>query len=464
MNNPRSLVLLAVAAAWAICCGGTIAEAQVGAGGIIALTTALQGVKHGLDESVNNAGNSADQELRNAQTRTDHLLKQMDELKTKIGGEAATQREDLARQGFALLGQMYADTQSVRMSVSLNMYQGLASAAAILDAIPFVNVPDTPFASSPIGLKANGKDRRVTIYGYFPSLKSGSTGTIKFDSGESVKGFRGIGSLYFDIPEKLIKPGQYINARVELPSFVSFWNTDRFGVRTYVFPEKPFQVTVEYLQRNAAAYADLTGTTQRVRADSDHLDNHYLRSVNDLFTTSVPSHADYDLHDLTFKDVTLAIVQNDKPCSCCPSPSFEVHVKSLDQIDMELQAPNCGSCGSLFNHCGGGGSHIDVDATPIFTARIASLPKMVSLKRMTFQMAENDLKKLAPDPKAVVTQILVQVSDGQSTASDFGEISNGTMILDKASVSAKRTWDATVLSDGGVAIATHDLPVSFQFH
>jgi hypothetical protein len=117
---------------------------------------------------VNNAGNRADQTLRNAQTRADHLIKDLNDSIEKTGAEAAAQREELARQAFTLLGELYGDTEQSLMSISVSMFQGLAAAAAILDSIPFVHVADTPFAELPLALKPAGDDRRVIIYGYFP--------------------------------------------------------------------------------------------------------------------------------------------------------------------------------------------------------------------------------------------------------------------------------------------------------
>ena len=165
---------------------GTGAEVGVGAGQALALAGALEAVKPGLDESVNNAGNQADQTLRNVQTRADYLIKQLHELAQKTGGEVATQRERAASQAFSLLGELYTDTQQARLNFSITMFQGLAAAAAILDSIPFIKVPDTPFAALPIALKPNSSDRRVIIYGYFPSLKHGDA-TVKFDMGSKLR-------------------------------------------------------------------------------------------------------------------------------------------------------------------------------------------------------------------------------------------------------------------------------------
>lgn len=440
------------------CAGG--GDLEVGAGQTLALAGALEAVKPGLDESVNNAGNQANQTLRNAQTRADYLIKQLNDLAKQTGGQIATQREQAASQAFTLLGQLYTETQQERMNISVSMFQGLAAAAAILDSIPFIHVPDTPFAALPIALKPSGADRRVIIYGYFPSLK-GSEATIKFDSGSKIKGMRGIGSLYFDVPNSLIKEGSFVNASVTLPSRSIFSKDDTFGTRVFILPQKPFHVNVEFLQRNDAAYRDITGTPQPVRADSDHQSVHYVQNAKPLFVTAVPSHADYDADDVAFKDVQLVQTGNDKPCSCCPSPSFQLHSKTLDQIDFELGAPNCGGCGGLFNHCGGGGSHIDFSVIPIFTARLAHEAKTTPLDHKTMDMAENDVFKVPFDARVVMTQIVIEVSDGQSSVKDFAEISNGTVNQSAATAAGRRTWDVSLASDGTVVITTKNLPVTF---
>src|SRR5882762_7747700 len=172
-------VILSCTIPFILSCGGG-GGLEVGAGQALALASALEAVKPGLDESVNNAGNQANQTLRNAQTRADYLIKQLNDLAKQTGGQVATQREQAAGQAFTLLGQLYAETQQARMNISVNMFQGLAAAAAILDSIPFVHVPDTPFAALPLALKPSSSDRRVIIYGYFPSIKRGDA-TIRFD-------------------------------------------------------------------------------------------------------------------------------------------------------------------------------------------------------------------------------------------------------------------------------------------
>ncbi|HEY4679103.1 MAG TPA: hypothetical protein VIJ01_18190 [Candidatus Angelobacter sp.] len=440
-------------------CGGG-GGAEIGAGQALALAGALEAVKPGLDESVNNAGNQANQTLRNAQTRADYLIKHLNDLAKQTGGEVATQREQAAGQAFTLLGELYTETQRARMNISVSMFQGLAAAAAILDSIPFIHVPDTPFAALPIAFKPNASDRRVIIYGYFPSLKRGEA-TIRFDGGTKAKGMRGIGSLFFDVPNNIVKEGSFVNASVSLPSGSIFSKDDTFGTRVYVLPQKPFHVNVDFLQRNDGAYRDIAGTAQAVRADSDHQSVHWIQNAGALFMTTVPTHADYDPNDVVFKDVQLVQKGNDKPCDCCPSPSFVVHAKTLDQVDIELGAPNCGHCGSLFNLCGGGGSHIDISATPIFTARLIHESKTIPLNHKTMDLAENDVAKIPFDPKAVMTQIVIEVSDGQSSAKDFAEISNRTVNQSAATAAGRRTWDVSLAADGTIVITTKNLPVTF---
>jgi ElaB/YqjD/DUF883 family membrane-anchored ribosome-binding protein len=104
-------------------CLAQAGSVAVGAGQALALAGALEAVKPGLDESVNNAGNQADQTLRNAQTRAEYLIKQLRDLSTKVGGDVATQREQAASQAFALLGQLYAETQQARMNISISMFK-----------------------------------------------------------------------------------------------------------------------------------------------------------------------------------------------------------------------------------------------------------------------------------------------------------------------------------------------------
>jgi hypothetical protein len=433
----------------------------VGAGQALALAGALEAVKPGLDESVNNAGNQADQTLRNAQTRADYLIKQLRDLSTKVGADFATQREQAASQAFALLGQLYAETQQTRMNVSISMFQGLAAASAMLDAIPFVHVPDTPFAALPVALKPSSSDRRVVIYGYFPSLRNGDA-TVKFDSGKKVNGIRGIGSLYFDVPQELVKEGSFVNTTVSLPSGSWFTRDYTFGSRVFVLPRKPFHVTVDRLQRKDASYRDIPGTAQILRADSGNQSVHWVQNAKSLFMSCVASHADYDADDVVFKDVQIVQTSIDKPegmGSCCNSPSFVLHSKTLDQVDLSLSAPNC-DCGPFY-HRVTGGSHIDYSITPIFTARLAHEGKSQPLDEKTFDMSENDVQKIPPDPRAVMTQVLIEVSDGQSSAKDFAEISNGNVNQTAATAAAKRTWDVSLASDGTVVITTRNLPVTF---
>jgi Flp pilus assembly protein TadG len=92
---------------------------------------------------------------------------------------------------------------------------------------------------------------------------------------------------------------------------------------------------------------------------------------------------------------------------------------------------------------------------------LAHEPGTKPLDEKAFDMAENDVAMIPADPKAVMTQVLIEVSDGQSSAKDFAEISNGNVNQSAATAAAKRTWDVTLASGGTTVITTRNLPVTF---
>jgi hypothetical protein len=98
---------------------------------------------------------------------------------------------------------------------------------------------------------------------------------------------------------------------------------------------------------------------------------------------------------------------------------------------------------------------------PIFTARLAHQGGTKPLDQKTFDMAENDVAKIPPDARMVMTQVLIEVSDGESSVKDFAEISNGAVNQGGATAGAKRTWDVSLASDGSIIITTRNLPVTF---
>jgi hypothetical protein len=88
--------------------------------------------------------------------------------------------------------------------------------------------------------------------------------------------------------------------------------------------------------------------------------------------------------------------------------------------------------------------------------------KTKPLDEKAFDMAENDVQKIPADPKAVMTQVVIEVSDGQSSAKDFAEISNGNVSQSAATAAARRTWDVSLAGDGTIVITTRNLPVTFM--
>jgi hypothetical protein len=431
----------------------------------LALAGAFQAIKPGLDETVNNAGGQANDAIRNAQTRMDYLIKQLNDSAKKLGKEAATQREDLSRQGFALMQALYEDTQRTRMNVAADVYRGMAAAATMLDSVPFVKVPDTPFAAVPLALKANTVNRRITVYGYFPSMGPDQKADVKFDSGQAVEGLRGIGSIEFDVPENIAaKEASFSDVSITLPRRGWFSPPQTFHTRIFVLPKKSFHLDVTFLARNDQAYRDVTGTPQRIDANSNLQDNHWVRNVADLFATSVSNHADFDNADTLFKDVVITDLGGGKPCSTCPDTSFDIHLKTPQQIDLSVRAPNCPyHVVSLFNVCGGGGSNRSIQAVPVFTTRLAGTPRTTPIKIQELEMADHD-QIVVDEPQGTrEIQITVSVSDGVSTAKDFGELGeNASAFTAAPGTRAFKTWNASVVAGNRIQITTGALPVDFR--
>lgn len=366
---------------------------------LAALKVALSQIQQALSDAIAQADEAVKNDIKRVDTVAKDTIRNVDEVIQNIDHVATNQREEAARQGFAILAQTRELVNNSGQEIFFHVNESLASVAAILDAIPFVNIPDTVFAVSPYRMRADAREKQVSIFGYFPSIADNLQAiTVSLD-GQAIPLKRSVGRVFFDIPEEMINVQKPIGEiTIQLPKQ---GRSKKFpaaiSARLHFLNPTPYKFTIEAMEKNPAAYATLQGNPHTEYAPpeaSPHL------QAETLFNETVQNPANYEAAKAQI--IAIQAVQpmgGTKECEDCADPSGGVVAWSSSYVDLVLRAPGCNGHvvdKGLFNKywCRGGGSNFRVTILPTFTVRVKNVPEQRSIDTKTVQAGWNSVSTI----------------------------------------------------------------------
>jgi len=374
-------------------CGSTSAVVTIGQLG--ALSAAVGEVQKALSSVVAQADDATKNRINQANTAATTTLKNLKGVIDDAANSTAEQREEAARQAFNVLAESQKLVSDSGRDIFTNLNQTLASASATIDAIPFVNVPDTVLAVSPYKLRRDSRDREVSIYGYFPSIASDPSAVKVTVDGSPVGVKRSVGRIFFDLPEDAMKhPKPVVDVAIQLPKKGLLHRVQTpidTGVR--LLSDKPYKFTVEAAKENPAAQVTIDGAAHMERADSSNPSRNVHLDAESLFNTTV-NDPKYDAKTAQIVNIRPLPAGHAKACEDCPDPSGGVTGWTGAAVEIAIGAPNCGA--HFVRHdsdgpfgikifggyqCGGGGSFYEVNFVPTFTVRVKGVPETEPIER-----------------------------------------------------------------------------------
>ena len=167
MNVRRIAMSLAVAFSILFTSSGV--TASLGAVELTGLLTVLAELRKSLAAIVTQTDVATANRIAQIDAVTKVNIDRINGLIQNVADSTTKQREEAARQAFNVVSeaQRMVDSSGKNLFVGLN--ESLAAASAVVDALPFSNMPDTVFAVMPLKMLRSARDRQVSVYGYFPT-------------------------------------------------------------------------------------------------------------------------------------------------------------------------------------------------------------------------------------------------------------------------------------------------------
>ena len=356
------------------------------------LSSVVSQVQKALSSIVAQADDATKNNISRVDTAAKDDIKRINDVVSNVVNSTAEQREDLARQAFAVLSDSQKLVDASGKDVFANLNQTLAAVSATLDALPFVHIPDAVFAVSPYKMRKDARDREVSIYGYFPSIAENASAVVVTVNGLPVQVKRSVGKVFFDMSDDTLKqPKSVAYVRIQLPSRGWFSGKPTpIDTRVRVLNDAPYAFTIEAMKGNPAAYATLDGRTQTEGADSSNSNRNVHLDAVGLFNTSVGD-ARYDSSTAQIVNVREQAAGHGKACEDCPDPSGRITSWTASAVEIALNAPSCDghfvSKGFQSYRCGGGGSHYEVNFIPTFTVRVKGVPETTPIETKSLKAA-----------------------------------------------------------------------------
>ena len=372
--------------------GTTVAQLAV-------LRTALGEVEKTLTAGIAQTDDAARNRISQVDTTVKDGLKNLNQVIDNIEDSTTVQREEAARQAFGALleARRLIDDTGTDLFGELN--QTLAGVAATLDAVPFVKMDNIVLAVSPYKLRKDAAEHEVSVFGYFPSIKSDAAAVKVLVGGQTVPVRRSVGRVFFDLPpDVLAKETPIVDVRIQFPKS-AFWRSAPTPVdtRLRLVNATPYSFVVEAMKENPAAWETVQGSGHSETANSHNPNRNVHLSAEALFNVTV-NNPRYDASTAQIVGVDVTRASGDRPCPSCPEPTGRVTGWTGSGIDIALSAPNCGThtvnktchSGGLFNVpypcpyiCGGGGSHFTVTVKPTFMVRVKGVPDATPIDTRT---------------------------------------------------------------------------------
>lgn len=389
-----------------ISCSGGGAVISVGQLGV--LSSVISQIQKALSSAIAQADDATKSQISRVDTTARDNIKRLNDLVDHAGNTTAEQREEAARQGFAVLADSQKLVSDSGKDVFANLNQTLASVSSTLDAIPFVNIPDTVFAVSPYKLKEDARDREVSVYGYFPSIAEDSSAVAVTVDGTPVQIKRSAGKFFFDLPStSSAQTNAYSNVKIQLPK--KHWYSSAqtpVEARIHILNKTPYTFVIDVSKDNASAFATLEGKPHTEGADSSNTNRNVHLDAIGLFNTSVGD-PKYDAATAQIVKVRQLPSTSGKACADCPDPSGSIPSWTASAVEIALNAPNCdkhfvttystGPFGIRIPGgyvCGGGGSHFEVIFAPTFTVQIKGVPVTIPIDSRTIKSGTSSVSTI----------------------------------------------------------------------
>lgn len=449
-------LLIAISFLFVTSCGGGPAESLTQ---FLVLQSTITEVNKALSSTIAQADVAAKNNIKNVQVSAQETLEKIDEI-IKHGSDAtAVQREEAIRQAFEVLAtsQKLVDESGKGFFDGLN--QTLASAAATLDAIPFVDIPDTVFAVTPHKVLRDSRDLEVSVYGFFPSLANDiSNVTVKVNE-ESVAIKRSIGRVYFDLPKNLLNgKDRYANIKILLPK-KNWFSSPQTPIQTRLklLNNTPYKFNVEVYTTNKAAYETIAGNVRTESADSSSVNKNLTLTRVELFNSLVTNpevngKKKYNANSARIVNVTLTESAGVSPDTGCPNPTGRIGSWTDQAIYVELNAPNCSPhwVGGVFGYmAGGGGSWYRISFVPTFTVELVDVPKTIlSNKLDSIRMKYGETHSVDLPSNWEILNVIMNYDD------DFDHFSVPIYITKGKPVASSQSFSISHLGDNKLTIST----------
>jgi hypothetical protein len=352
------------------------------------LSNVISQLQNALSQSISQADAAAANRINQAQIAANQAKKNIDDVITHGSNAAASQREDAARQAFAVIDQSRRLVDESGKELYSHLNEALASIAATLDAIPFVNIPDTVFAVSPYRIRTDSREKEFSIYGFFPSISTDVKAVKVTVDEKPVTVYRSVGKVAFDLSDDIFKSNKSVsNVVIQLPK-PHWYSRTPTPIQTKLrkLNSTPYSFDVQLVKANPAAYVTLNGNEFTQYDDKDELPSY---SAEQLFNATVPAdaRAKYDSNSAQLVNVTTLggpKSHGSKACEDCPDPSGMVSKWDAGSVQLQMKAPGCGVhviAKSIFNtyKCDGGGSNYYLVFIPTFTVHVKGTEEAVPI-------------------------------------------------------------------------------------
>jgi hypothetical protein len=344
---------------------------------IVALKGVVSDLERSLSATIAQADQAVDNEIKRAETSAKNVLGRIDKIVADGAKSVANERTEVAKAAFELIAETNKIVSSKQGEAFAQVNTSLASAASILDRVPFVDVPDTVFAITPNRLREETHDLQVSVYGYFPSIEDDAAAIAASVNGESVQVKRDVGKLHFVMPAGGLKK-PLADVKIEFPKKGWFGGAPTpINTNIRILKAQPYQFTVEIRTVNPGAFVTVNGGPHGEstnNASRPHLE------AERLFNLTAPNPERYESATAVITAVTTVSQGGGKPCSSCPDPNGRITGWNGAAIDLELNAPSCGgrmegSCPFSCFWCGGGGSNYQVTVAAAFLVKVKGQPE-----------------------------------------------------------------------------------------
>jgi hypothetical protein len=449
----RLTLFLVVLVVGATGCGG---DAAASLSQLAVLSTAITQLRNALNDTIGQADQATATRIRQTKDAADETLKTVNGVIEKGSNATTVQREEAARQAFAILGTTSQLVDSSGKEIFQHVNETLAALAATIDAVPFVNIPDTAFAVSPYRLRSDSKITEISVYGYFPSIASDASSVGVTVDGKSVQVKRSVGKFYFELPPDVSKSSNATSEiKIQLPrkSWYSISRPSPIFAKVRLLNATPYSFVVDIRKDNPVAYETVTGKEVDEYADNNR-SPHYSAEV--LFNNTAPNPARYDASTVQISNIVVVgppKTHGSKACEDCPDPSGRIVAWTAAAVDIEMSAPGCGAhvvAKGPFNiyHCGGGGSNYTVAFVPVFTGHVKGVEDTLPIQ--TINLHGGWTQVLTQDLPSDWTNVLVKLSfdDNFDKRETFVAVKRG------APVAASADYDVSVENGNKLLIRT----------